>query len=173
VATWRHPLSPAGVTEHTEWALANGHGTSPSLGRGRPSAPADVIAVGEGPPSAGRSFRPSDGTEKTDTTWKVRSSPCLYRGCIPTRQCSRWYGRSCGAVIASSGVIAKKNCHALDASALDDAMQRKDRTKRCSPPRSAGCKSCSRGSASPSSPTRRTSRANPPSRQRPPRVCAR
>jgi IS5 family transposase len=108
-------------------------------GRGRPSVPADVIAVVMVLQALeGLSDRQAVRRLETDITWKAAAGLALTAGGFHPTVLVLWRNKlrtserpqrifdAVRTVIASSGVIAKKNRRALDSTVLDDAVQRQD-----------------------------------------------
>jgi len=108
-------------------------------GRGRPSVPADVVAVVMVLQALeGLSDRQAVRRLETDITWKAAAGLALTAGAFHHTVLVLWRNKlrasehpqrifdAVRAVIASSGVIAKRNRRALDSTVLDDAVQRQD-----------------------------------------------
>jgi IS5 family transposase len=108
-------------------------------GRGRPSVPADVIAtVMVLQALEGRSDRDACRTLQTDIAWKAAAGLALTDEAFHPTVLTLWRNKlrasddpdrifhAVRAVIAETGVIARKHRRALDSTVLDDAVARQD-----------------------------------------------
>jgi IS5 family transposase len=108
-------------------------------GRGRPSVPADVIAtVMVLQALEGRSDRDACRALQTDIAWKAAAGLALTDEAFHPTVLTLWRNKlrasddperifgAVRAVIAETGVIARKHRRALDSTVLDDAVARQD-----------------------------------------------
>jgi IS5 family transposase len=108
-------------------------------GRGRPSVPADVVAtVMVLQALEGRSDRDACRALRTDIAWKAAAGLALTDEAFHPTVLTLWRNKlrasddperifhAVRAVIAETGVIARKHRRALDSTVLDDAVARQD-----------------------------------------------
>ena len=108
-------------------------------GRGRPSVPADVMAtVMVLQALEGRSDREACRALERDIAWKAAAGLALTDEAFHPTVLTLWRNKlrasddpqrifnAVRAVVAETGVIAKKNRRVLDSTVLDDAVQRQD-----------------------------------------------